>query len=91
MLIAFSDEEHGLGNGFIGKHIVLQLLDKGHDVITTIRTLERQKETASCIPEAHASKIAYAIVKDGGVPNAYDEVSLAYHITGCVLKMLGSL
>ena len=51
-------------------------MEKGHEVVTTIRTPEKQKETASCIPEAHASKITYAIVKDGGAPNAYDDVSL---------------
>ena len=76
MILAVSDEEPRSGNGFVATHIVHQLLEKGYEVVTTVRTPERQKETASCIPEAYTSKIAYAIVRDGGVPNAYDDVSL---------------
>ena len=91
MTVAFSDEEPRLGNGFVATHIVHQLLEKGYEVVATVRTPERQQETASCIPKAHTSKITYAIVKDGGVPNAYDDVSLQSNVAGRILTTMDSL
>src|SRR5262252_1974184 len=30
------------GSGFVGSHVVLQLLNAGHDVRTTVRTLKKE-------------------------------------------------
>ncbi len=45
------------GSGFIGAHCILQLLEKGYSVRTTVRSLEK---------EPHVR----AMLKEGGAPNA---------------------
>ena len=36
------------GSGFVGSHVILQLLDAGHDVRTTVRSLTREDRCARC-------------------------------------------
>jgi dihydroflavonol-4-reductase len=45
------------GSGFIGAHCILQLLEKGYRVRTTVRSLEKEPQVR-------------AMLKEGGAPNA---------------------
>ena len=40
------------GSGFVGGHVVLQLLQAGHEVRTTVRSLEREAEVRGAIERA---------------------------------------
>ena len=43
------------GSGFIGSHCILQLLDEGHRVRTTVRSLKREADVRSMLKEGGAS------------------------------------
>ncbi|KAI0136963.1 putative NAD dependent epimerase/dehydratase [Xylariales sp. AK1849] len=59
------------GSGFIAAHILELLLQRGHEVVTTVRS----EEKASKIREAHPNaKLTVAIVPDIAKPDAFDEV-----------------
>ncbi|GAP83645.2 putative NAD dependent epimerase dehydratase [Rosellinia necatrix] len=59
------------GSGFIATHILGLLLERGHEVVTTVRT----EEKAKIIRDAHpGAKLTVAIVPDIAQPNAFDEV-----------------
>ncbi|KFH40563.1 putative NADPH-dependent methylglyoxal reductase-like protein [Hapsidospora chrysogenum ATCC 11550] len=61
------------GSGFIGAHILEQLLAKGHSVVTTVRS----KEKAQKILDAHkaeADRLEVAIVPEIAREDAFDEV-----------------
>ncbi|KAI0806538.1 NAD dependent epimerase/dehydratase [Xylaria sp. FL0064] len=59
------------GSGFIATHILQLLLNKGYDVVTTVRTEEKAKIIRDAYPDA---KLTVAIVPDIAVPGAFDEV-----------------
>lgn len=42
------------GSGFVGSHVILQLLAAGHDVRTTVRTLAREAEVRATLEKAGA-------------------------------------
>jgi dihydroflavonol-4-reductase len=44
------------GSGFIGTHCILQLLEKGYRVHTTIRNINRADEVLSNLKEAGATR-----------------------------------
>ncbi|KAI0102396.1 NAD dependent epimerase/dehydratase [Nemania sp. FL0031] len=59
------------GSGFIATHILELLLQKGYDVVTTVRT----EEKAKIIRDAHpGAKLTVVLVPDVAQPNAFDEV-----------------
>ncbi|KAI0390000.1 NAD dependent epimerase/dehydratase [Xylariaceae sp. FL0594] len=59
------------GSGFIATHILELLLERGHEVVTTVRT----EEKAKILRDAHpGAKLTVAIVPDIAQPNAFDEV-----------------
>lgn len=43
------------GSGFIGSHAILQLLEAGHEVRTTIRNLAREGEVRALLKEGGAA------------------------------------
>ncbi|TGJ88146.1 hypothetical protein E0Z10_g672 [Xylaria hypoxylon] len=59
------------GSGFIATHILQLLLNRGHEVVTTVRTEEKAKIIRDAYPGA---KLTVAIVPDIAQPNAFDEV-----------------
>ncbi|KAI1811526.1 NAD dependent epimerase/dehydratase [Poronia punctata] len=59
------------GSGFIAAHVLEILLERGHEVVTTVRT----EEKAKIIRDAHpGAKLTVAIVPDIAQPNAFDDV-----------------
>ena len=42
------------GSGFVGSHVILQLLAAGHDVRTTVRSLKREAEVRAALTGAGA-------------------------------------
>ncbi|KAH8677582.1 NAD dependent epimerase/dehydratase [Xylariales sp. PMI_506] len=59
------------GSGFIAAHVLELLLQRGHEVITTVRS----EDKASKIREAHpTAKLSVVIVPDIAQPDAFDEV-----------------
>ena len=51
----------------------MQLLERGHDVITTVRTKEKAQVVLSRIPDRSATRIKFDVVEDASAPNAYDK------------------
>ncbi|KAI3399241.1 hypothetical protein diail_7403 [Diaporthe ilicicola] len=62
------------GSGFIAAHVLEQLLERGHNVVTTVRS----EDKAAKIHAAHAGlgkdRLETAIVPDIAKPDAFDEV-----------------
>ena len=58
------------GSGFIGAHCLDQLLQHGHEVVTTVRSDEK----GQFLLDSHKGKrLSYVIVKDIAQPGAFDE------------------
>ncbi|KAI1115435.1 hypothetical protein F5Y14DRAFT_410558 [Nemania sp. NC0429] len=61
------------GSGFIATHILELLLQRGHEVVTTVRS----EEKAKIIRDAHAgagAKLSVVLVPDVAQPDAFDEL-----------------
>jgi dihydroflavonol-4-reductase len=50
------------GSGFVGSHVVLQLLNAGHDVRTTVRSLTRETAVRAIVATTE-SLIKFGIVR----------------------------
>ncbi|KIW47875.1 uncharacterized protein PV06_00531 [Exophiala oligosperma] len=61
------------GSGFIAAHCVDILLQRGHDVVFTVRSDEKGQKILSNHPGTPASKLSYVIVKDIAQETAFDE------------------
>ena len=74
------------GSGFIGGHILLQLLAAGHAVRTTVRDLRREPELRALVKEAGAEAgerlrfFAADLMKDGGWMEAADGCEYVLHV-----------
>ncbi|KAI0479440.1 NAD(P)-binding protein [Xylariaceae sp. FL0804] len=61
------------GSGFIAAHVLEQLLERGYDVVTTVRS----EDKAEGIRAAHSgagAKLTVAVVPDIAQPGAFDDV-----------------
>lgn len=61
------------GSGFIAAHIVDYLLQRGHDVVFTVRSDEKGQKILKNHPNASSSQLSYVIVKDIAQEDAFDE------------------
>jgi nucleoside-diphosphate-sugar epimerase len=74
------------GSGFIGSHCILQLLDEGHRVRTTVRSLKREADVRAMLKEGGAdpgdrlSFIAADLEKDAGWPEAVAGCEYVLHV-----------
>ena len=75
------------GSGFIGSHCILQLLEAGHDVRTTVRNLSREGEVRSMVahggwsgPADRLSFAAADLEKDAGWPEAVAGCDYVLHV-----------
>ena len=73
------------GSGFVGSHLVLQLLAAGHDVRTTVRSLAREDEVRAMLRNAGAkderlSFVAADLVRDDGWAAAVDGCEYVMHV-----------
>jgi len=74
------------GSGFIGSHAIIQLLEKGHDVRTTVRNLAREGEVRAMLkeggadPNAPVQFFAADLMKDDGWAEAVEGCDYVLHI-----------
>ncbi|MDV3457129.1 aldehyde reductase [Sphingomonas sp. HF-S4] len=73
------------GSGFVGSHVILQLLAAGHDVRTTVRNLAREPEVRATLAAAGAdaeglSFFAADLEKDEGWAEAVADCDYVHHV-----------
>jgi nucleoside-diphosphate-sugar epimerase len=74
------------GSGFIGSHTILQLLDAGHKVRTTVRSLPRESDVratlhkAGASPDAPLTFVAADLEKDEGWAEAVAGCDYVLHV-----------
>ena len=74
------------GSGFVGSHVVLQLLNAGHDVRTTVRSLTREAAVramltdAGAVPDAPLSFRAADLERDEGWQEAVSGCDYVIHV-----------
>ncbi|RDW90699.1 SDR family oxidoreductase [Aspergillus mulundensis] len=62
------------GSGFIAAHVLDQLLERGFDVVTTVRSEEKGDKILAAHPNTPKEKLSYVIVKDVAQDGAFDDV-----------------
>ncbi|KAF2729912.1 ketoreductase [Polyplosphaeria fusca] len=60
------------GSGFIATHVLHVLLDRGHTIVTTLRTQDKAQKIKDAHPTLGKNKLDFAIVPDIAVPQAFD-------------------
>jgi len=61
------------GSGFIAAHVLDILLDRGYDVVTTVRSHEKGRRILGVHSQTHKGRISYVIVEDIAKDGAFDE------------------
>ncbi|KAH6690196.1 ketoreductase [Verticillium dahliae] len=62
------------GSGFIGGHILEQLLEQGHDAVVTVRSEDKAQKIRDDYKDLAAGRLTVAIVPDIAREDAFDEV-----------------
>ncbi|RKU44683.1 methylglyoxal reductase (NADPH-dependent) gre2 [Coniochaeta pulveracea] len=62
------------GSGFIAAHILEQLLQKGHNVVTTVRSEEKAQKIREAHPDKNEDQLKVVVTGDIAKPDAFDEV-----------------
>lgn len=60
------------GSGFIASHVLDVLLERGHTVVTTVRSQDKAKKIQANHPNA-GNKLQFAIVEDIAKPDAFEK------------------
>ncbi|MGE0597378.1 MAG: SDR family oxidoreductase [Hyphomonadaceae bacterium] len=74
------------GTGFVGAHCILQLLEQGYDVRTTVRSLAREGDVRAMLKVGGAepgSRLTFAaadLTKDAGWPEAVADCAFVLHV-----------
>lgn len=74
------------GSGFVGSHVILKLLEAGHEVRTTVRNLAREPEVRATLAAAGADAgdrltfFAADLEKDGGWAEAAADCDYVHHV-----------
>ncbi|KIV78236.1 hypothetical protein PV11_09972 [Exophiala sideris] len=61
------------GSGFIAAHILDILLDRGYDVVTTVRSKAKGDAIIAAHPRVQGEKLSYVTVEDVAEDGAFDE------------------
>lgn len=78
------------GSGFIAGHCILQLLDQGYEVRTSVRSLDREGQVRSSLRDAgmrdggRLSFVAADLLDDAGWDEALDAVDVVLHVASPV-------
>ncbi len=78
------------GSGFVGSHAIVQLLEAGHQVRTTVRSLQRQGDVISMLkaggaePGDRLSFFAADLEKDAGWAEAVSGCEYVLHVASPV-------
>jgi nucleoside-diphosphate-sugar epimerase len=79
------------GSGFIGGHVVLEALARGHQVRSTVRSLDREKAVRASLSEAGITAgdrlefVAADLTRDEGWPEALDGIDRVIHVASPVM------
>jgi nucleoside-diphosphate-sugar epimerase len=61
------------GSGFIAAHVLDPLLERGHSVVTTVRSQENANKIREAHPNVPKSRLDFAIMEDIAKEGAFDE------------------
>jgi nucleoside-diphosphate-sugar epimerase len=61
------------GSGFIAAHVLDMLLERGHSVVTTVRTQEKADKIKEAHPSVGKDKLDFALVEDIAQEGAFDK------------------
>jgi nucleoside-diphosphate-sugar epimerase len=61
------------GSGFIAAHVLEQLLDRGHSVVTTVRSQQKADNIKKAHPDRGQDKLDFVIVEDIAQEGAFDK------------------
>ncbi|ANB11092.1 carbonyl reductase (NADPH-dependent) [Sugiyamaella lignohabitans] len=61
------------GSGFIAAHVLDILIEKGYEVVTTVRSQQKGQKILDAHPKVSKDKLSYVIVEDIAQPGAFDE------------------
>ncbi|KAL1977694.1 hypothetical protein VTN31DRAFT_553 [Thermomyces dupontii] len=61
------------GSGFIAAHVLDILLERGYDVVTTVRSEEKGQRILEAHPNLPKEKLSYVVVEDIAKDGAFDE------------------
>jgi nucleoside-diphosphate-sugar epimerase len=79
------------GSGFIAGHCILQLLEQGHRVRATIRSLAKEASARNVLQEAgmiHGHRLSFVVadlLRDDGWADAVGDIDLVLHIASPVM------
>lgn len=65
------------GSGFIASHILEQLLNAGHSVVTTVRNDDKKDAIKRAYPEIGRERLDFATVKDVAEEGAFDNAVIS--------------
>ncbi|KAI9893706.1 MAG: methylglyoxal reductase (NADPH-dependent) gre2 [Vezdaea aestivalis] len=65
------------GSGFVALHILSILLERGHSVVTTVRSPEKGDKIKTLFSNASKSQLNFVIVKDIAVEGAFDKAVIS--------------
>jgi len=65
------------GSGFIAAHVLDELLDHGHSVVTTVRSQEKADKIKEAHPKYGKDKLDFAIVEDIAQEGAFDKAVIS--------------
>ena len=61
------------GSGFIAAHVLDLLLERGHSVVTTVRSQEKADKIKAAHPNVSKDKLDFAIVEDIAQEGAFEK------------------
>ncbi|PGH11581.1 hypothetical protein AJ80_07051 [Polytolypa hystricis UAMH7299] len=65
------------GSGFIAAHVLDTLLERGHSVVTTVRSQEKAQKIQDAHPGIQKDRLDFAIVEDIAQPDAFDKAVIS--------------
>ena len=60
------------GSGFIAAHVLEVLLERGHSVVTTVRSTEKGQKILDIHPKVSKNRLDFVIVEDIAKPGSFD-------------------
>jgi NADPH-dependent methylglyoxal reductase len=69
------------GNGFVAAHVLIATLNKGYEVVATVRNQEKAEQTKTALSSRlgdKISKLSFHIVPEIEADDAFDEVIKAH-------------
>lgn len=65
------------GSGFVASHVLHTLLERGHSVVTTVRSLEKADKIKRTYANFEQNRLDFVIVKDIAQPGAFDQAVIS--------------